>query len=757
MAVIQGVFTAASGLPTDGATCKLWTLAQFGGTQPSKDTALPVGSPVATLSGGTGTTYGGNGHYRFSGVSAGDYVVSIEWSGAKVYDSVTVPADTTFRDFTYYGGSVGGTGAANLSALNTALADTATGVLVIPPGTYTIAGSPAINNRTGLLILGYGATFSWSGTGTSTSPVAINITGTCRDLAIKGLRFLGDGTAANYHGGVKVLTGVVCEGLTIENCHFENVAAGVWLVNASILTRHIKVVGNEFENTIGTGAGQGRGVSVNVTSGEPLDLTIEKNHFDTTALYAVELLCGINLQIRDNFFRYHRSAASTGLLVPAVYCPMNGGRNVAITGNHFENCSDGMIGVVPAGGAISAVRIEGNLCIGAQTDEPDITVGSTNPAANGSVEMLTVRGNQINRSDLTTPCVLIHHALEAIVAHNVMENLLLTAANTAFITITGSGDSGGTSVYTDDLVLEHNVGMATLSGGGAIGIDFGSALCTSSAHVRAAHNAFFGVGAFFLSGASITNDNLGIGYHAIGAATLGITFDAASQPLEQIQYKTTFLFGLRIPPVSKNTNATLTNKETVVWATGGAGGIDLTLPVIGSAAGQVADGTLIAVTKIDSGAGTVELLPQGSDTILWGTSSAGLILPNQHSAALLLVDDTNNVFRVVGTVGVPVLHEWKSIATGDSPYTLALQDDVINADTAAGNIEIDLYSVTGREGRRVRIYRPSASNTLTIDPDGTEQVDGAGAGTAVTLAAAAGNWWEYQVAAGEWKRVGGRY
>lgn len=763
MAVLQGIFEGPDGLPKDGATTKLWTLAQFGGTQPAKDTALPSGSPVQTLSGGTGTAYGGNGHWRFSGVTAGDYVISVEWNGSRVYDSRTVPADSTLRDSDYFGLSTGGTGAANASALNAAFADTSVGVLIIKPGVYTVAGSLTINNRTGLLILGYGATIQWSGTGTSTSPVAINLTGTCRDLSIRGLRFLGDGTAANYHGGVKILAGQSIEGLSIQECHFETVTNGVWITNASFLTLHIKIAGNQFEDIVGTGAGQGRAVVVNGTSGDHLDLTIEKNSFDQTDLHAVEILAGIGIAVRNNYFANHRNATSTGGQVPAITCAPTASavEKLSITGNAFHACSDGMIGVIPAGAAVKRLTIEGNHCALAVTDEPEITIGSTTPAASGTVEAFTVRGNVLVRSGMTSPALLINSGLEGVVTDNVIQALLLTAANTPMISFAGSGDSGGSSTYSDDLLVANNQGVATLSGGTAVGIEFGADFCTSQISLRAENNAFFGVAAFFRGAANVQNDALSIGSHAYGAATPGPTFDSASNPLEVSLYAVTLLAGLRLGSPKRITgNTTLRPWETYVIVTTGASDVTVTLPAISGSRSvtDVADGQIVVIAKADTGAGRVLIDAAGTEIVMWaGAGSARAMLGKLHSSITLIADNTNSAWWVIGSNRLNQPHVWKSITNADSPYALLDTDETIRADTSAGNIEIDLLATTNRDGRRIRIFRPSAANTLTIDPDGTETIDGGGAGAAVTLEAQANNWWDYEIASGEWKRVGGRY
>lgn len=756
MAVISDFFLGADGLPKNGVTCKLWPSSAFA-SAPIKGTALPSSSPLQSTT--TGTAHGGDGQYRFTGVTSGVYYISFEHAGTRVYDSVEIVANPVQSVKTY--GAVGDGVTDDTAAITSAFADTAVGLVYFPPGTYLIT-SVAIPNRTGLVIEGQGATILMSGTGSSGTPQGFALSGTCRDITIRNLRFLGDGTASNYHAGIKVPNAVNVEGLRIEQCHFETLVCGVFMLRTAtgVWTRLV-IDACEFEDIIGTGTSQGRGVYVSTGSTEPLGLTIRDCDFEDTDLHSVHVANGRGIRITGNTFRNHRNVLASGATLPDVL--VAAGSNIRIEDNLFLDGSDGAIAVAPTGATISRVRITGNQVKTPLQNVADITVGSADPdnslggGTGGTIEDFEISGNQFYKDGVDAPCILVNSGLEGILRGNLAHMLNVTAANTPMIRLVGSDESAGSSTYTDDLIVEGNLGVGSTAGGTINGVELGSGFCTGGPALRAHHNAFFGVAAFFRSAATITNDNLAIGYHAVGAASLGLTFDAASTPLEQTQFATFLQTWLRIAPVSKNTSVTLTNKESLVWATGGVGGITLTLPVIGTGATQTKDGQLLLVVKIDTGAGSIELLPQGVDTLAWATSSGVFQLPMQNSAVILVADDTNNVWRVLGSWGIPEVHNWKSIATGDSPYAQADRDETITADTSGGNIEIDLLAVAGRGGRRVRIYRPSASNTLTLDPNGTEQIDGAGAGTAVTLAAAAGNWWDYEVQGGEWKRVGGRY
>jgi hypothetical protein len=88
MGEVNGTFIH-NGQPTNGATAKLWQYSQFGGTPPEYDDAEPGGGQQGG-SVTTGTTYGGDGAYRFTSVPDGEYYVSCEYDGHRVWQYVNV-------------------------------------------------------------------------------------------------------------------------------------------------------------------------------------------------------------------------------------------------------------------------------------------------------------------------------------------------------------------------------------------------------------------------------------------------------------------------------------------------------------------------------------------------------------------------------------------------------------------------------------------------------------------------------------------
>ncbi len=66
-----------------------------------------------------------------------------------------------------------------------------------------------------------------------------------------------------------------------------------------------------------------------------------------------------------------------------------------------------------------------------------------------------------------------------------------------------------------------------------------------------------------------------------------------------------------------------------------------------------------------------------------------------------------------------------NIDNGDSPYTLTSEVGHLRCDATAGNITVNLPAATGL-GRLVTVKKiDSSANTVTVDGDGTETIDGA--------------------------------
>lgn len=67
----------------------------------------------------------------------------------------------------------------------------------------------------------------------------------------------------------------------------------------------------------------------------------------------------------------------------------------------------------------------------------------------------------------------------------------------------------------------------------------------------------------------------------------------------------------------------------------------------------------------------------------------------------------------------------KTLTSGDSPYTLSANDDVLLCDTSSGSITINLPAAAVARKAVLTFVKTSASNTLTLDPNASENINGA--------------------------------
>jgi hypothetical protein len=87
------------------------------------------------------------------------------------------------------------------------------------------------------------------------------------------------------------------------------------------------------------------------------------------------------------------------------------------------------------------------------------------------------------------------------------------------------------------------------------------------------------------------------------------------------------------------------------------------------------------------------------------------------------------------------------ISEATTTYTASLNDALIFADATAGSFTITLKPARECEQKRITIKKVNAANTVTINPDGAETIDGAATHalaaqySSVELVSRGGNWW----------------
>lgn len=91
--------------------------------------------------------------------------------------------------------------------------------------------------------------------------------------------------------------------------------------------------------------------------------------------------------------------------------------------------------------------------------------------------------------------------------------------------------------------------------------------------------------------------------------------------------------------------------------------------------------------------------------------------------------DVTNTAPVIGDMlkfdGTDWVNRKLNVVNKTGNYTATLADDVITVDTTGGTYIITLPSAASADGHCYWIYKTVAANTLTVDGDGAETINGA--------------------------------
>lgn len=100
---------------------------------------------------------------------------------------------------------------------------------------------------------------------------------------------------------------------------------------------------------------------------------------------------------------------------------------------------------------------------------------------------------------------------------------------------------------------------------------------------------------------------------------------------------------------------------------------------------------------------------------------------NTLDKATLTAGEGIDITNGSGSITVAqALDDTKDLSFSDSPYTVLTTDRVLNVDATSGNVTLNLYAISGNEGRWLEIRKSdSSSNTITLDGNGAETINGA--------------------------------
>lgn len=122
--------------------------------------------------------------------------------------------------------------------------------------------------------------------------------------------------------------------------------------------------------------------------------------------------------------------------------------------------------------------------------------------------------------------------------------------------------------------------------------------------------------------------------------------------------------------------------------------------------------------------------PFGSVSVETVNLSNSTSSPSGTSGRITIFNATSNLLSLRHSTGpiIPIenrVFTEANIDDGDSPYTASYGERFIYATTAGGPLTINLPAVSGVAGEEFEIKHLSGSNAITIEPDGSELIDGA--------------------------------
>ncbi len=417
-------------------------------------------------------------------------------------------------DVTAYGATGNGT-TNDTTAIQAAIdaAISTQGLLYLPPGTY-LCGNLTLTDAVDLIVYGPGATITWTGTGTGSNYIGLQLVGTCLNVTISDLHFIGNGVANNRHAGIWTFADASLDLTTIKllNNYIYNTAVGMFINadSAGALT-DILIQGNYIDSIVGETSGHGYGILHGNGSGDATDMRIIGNHISRTQRHCIDQTEGRGVTIVGNTFRLHRTGMATPSGQFAAVAVANSS-DVTIEGNIFDRPKDGAVEVVSQVGPVIQpqrnVLVRGNMVLNPVGTFQAFTVGSTIPATDGVIEDIVIEGNSVYQSAFNPPPFRIYSGKRIRIANNQVTMLSVTTL-TVMIDITAKQETTGTANYTQDVVIEGNTLYGTNgSGGDLYPIGLQSLAADSAIRIDVSHNRMIVPGTTFYTAATLTNTNI---------------------------------------------------------------------------------------------------------------------------------------------------------------------------------------------------------------------------------------------------------
>lgn len=417
-------------------------------------------------------------------------------------------------------GAIGDGVANDTEAVQEALDSMVSGsCLVFPAGNYSV-GNLTITNKSNVVVDGQNATLTLRADGTDTG---VQLVGTCTNLEITNLRIVGNGDTADRHIGIYCSSGPVLKDIRILNCYISNTTLGVsFSADTSGSIDGLLVQGCRIETVVGTTSGYGYGIhhaSSDLTVSQ--NVRIVNNTIVAAQRHSIYQAKGSGVVIANNTIRDHRLSVGDLSLLSALVVSRSA--NVSVTGNVFLGSSDSSLSVggVAGGTASRNITVTGNTFADSANAVPHLVVGQQDPATEGFPTGVTISGNSFYSTSVVE-AIRIYSGKHVQISGNTIRNI--STAGSGCIVFYGSGESGASASYTDDISIIGN--LITMSGHASHRVFDIWNIDTTAVKVVIAENNVSTSGTVFLHNNDVTNPNLWFA----DTPTSGLTWDTGVTP-----------------------------------------------------------------------------------------------------------------------------------------------------------------------------------------------------------------------------------
>lgn len=425
-------------------------------------------------------------------------------------------------------GAVGDGIADDTSALQRAidgLTDYST--LTLTPGKNYRVGQLTISNKTNVKISGWNSKITYKAMATQ---LGMAISGTCTSITIEGITFVGSGNSVDRHYGILAPNGSVLKRIRILYNTILNCSLGIsFNANLSGSFQDILVEGNMLDNVVGTASGYGYGIHRAQAGAVSDGFKIIGNTIRGAQRHSIYHAMGTGSTISGNTILDHRATVGDGSLLTAIQIARSA--DVTVTGNTCSGGKDGCITIggigTGDGGTIGRnITVSGNVFTNPLDTTPMVIIGQQSPVTEQFCEGF-VFSNNVVYSALTTTLMQIYTGKRGRIEGNLFEAAAVSGTTTA-IRFVGQGESAGTALYTDDLVVESNTfNMAT--GGTKIPLNL-AGIETTACKISFKLNTMTIPGNAFAVITPLTNPNISI----ISQRNTGIMFASGTTALDTL-------------------------------------------------------------------------------------------------------------------------------------------------------------------------------------------------------------------------------